>query len=120
MYLLYPRLPLAIAEKIAQGYVSQSVDQLLNLSTCSHISAEFAPTGGNMVKPNELAQIQQQVRDCAKLYSYPNLVSDDTSRQFDTACGILLSQKMFLHPSELLMLFVHRSCHIFHYDCILQ
>lgn len=100
MYLLYPRLPLPVAEAVVLKRAVLSVEELLEQSDIFHENIQFAPTGGNKVTEHELRDLQQAVRNCAEQFEYPNLTSDDAARQFDVDCGILLHQNMRLHPSE--------------------
>lgn len=100
MYLLYPRLPLPIAEALAAERASMNVEELVRCSSTSHEASQFAPTGGNKIRPDELNALQQQVRECAGQQGYPNAVSDEESKQFDIQCSIFLHQNMSLHPSE--------------------
>ena len=100
MYLLYPRLPLPIAEAVVLERSVKSIDELLEDSDIFHESIQYAPTGGNRISEIELKELQQVVRTCAEEHGYPESTSDDVARQFDVACGVLLHQKMQLHPSE--------------------
>ncbi|HEU5379097.1 MAG TPA: DUF6339 family protein [Ktedonobacteraceae bacterium] len=100
MYLLYPRLPLPIAEALSVERASMNVEELVRCSSTSHEASQFAPTGGNKIRPDELNALQQQVRECAGRHGYPNAVSDEESKQFDIQCSIFLHQNMYLHPSE--------------------
>lgn len=100
MYLLYPRLPLPIAEAIVQKCAALTIEELSDESDIFHESIQFAATGGNRINSNELKDLQQKIRICAEEFGYPDPASDDLSRQFDVACGILQHQNMRLHPSE--------------------
>jgi hypothetical protein len=100
MYLLYPRLPLPVAEAVVLNRAVKSVEELLEESDIFHESVQFAPTGGNKVDENELRNLQRSVRECAEKFGYPGSASEDSARRFDAACGILLHQSMHLHPSE--------------------
>lgn len=100
MYLLYPRLPLPVAEAVVLNRAVKSIEELLEESDIFHESVQFAPTGGNKVDENELRNLQRSVRECAEKFGYPGSASEDSARRFDAACGILLHQNMHLHPSE--------------------
>jgi hypothetical protein len=100
VYSLYPRLPLAVAEKLAQERATLSIEELAQLSGCAHHAMQYAPTGGNRVSSEWLGKLQQTVRECAQKYGYPNLADDSSSRDFDVQCGSYLYEKMRLHSSE--------------------
>jgi hypothetical protein len=99
-HLLYPRLPLSIAQNLVAERSSLSVEALVNLSALHHEAAQFAPTGGNKVSSQYLRELQRQVRECAQLHGYPGKTKVDSSRHFDIACGILLYEHMHVYPSE--------------------
>lgn len=99
MYFLYPRLPLATADKLISELESLSIPALCETSDVYHPAVQYYESGSR-VSVNDLKQLQEAVRECAAQYGYPNLVGDEESRSFDTACGKLLHQSMHLHPSE--------------------
>jgi hypothetical protein len=99
-YLLYPRLPLPVAQTLAAERASMPAVLLESLSSLCHEAAQFAPTGGNKVPPQNLQQLQKRVRECAALHGYQEKIDADSSRNFDAACGILLFENMHLYPSE--------------------
>lgn len=100
MYLLYPRLPLAIAEKLAYERCFQSTRELVKLSNVRHESATIAPVGGNRADEGFLHEIQKQMRDCARGAGYPNLRNEESFRKFDLDCARLIHDSLCLHPSE--------------------
>ena len=100
MFILYPRLPLPVAEKLWLKLAAADISSASSFSSAEHNAVQFAPTGGSQAKVEHLVEIQQLVRDCAKDNGYPHSVNDETSRNFDVKCGILLHNMMKLHPSE--------------------
>lgn len=99
MYFLYPRLPLATANKLISELESLSIQELCDISDLHHPAIQYYESGSRAPE-NDLKQVQEAIRSCAAQYGYPNLVGDQESRSFDTACGKLLHQNMRLHPSE--------------------
>lgn len=112
MYRLYPKIPLAYAEKLAMEYRCLDVSVLVNRSQVISPNAYFAPTGGNRVTEDLLEALQNEIRWCAKNYGYPEQVNDEAARNFDIDCGIICYDEMKLHPSEAssLELWAHMTC----------
>src|SRR5258708_4100921 len=100
MYLLYPRISLAIAEKLATDYSAKSIEELVVSSDIYHEQSVIAPVGGNKVEERKLKTIQRQIRDCAKHSGYPTTSNEDNFGKFDYECAVLMYNNMFLHPSE--------------------
>lgn len=100
MYYLYPRLPQHIAQQLAETIITKSLDELIEVWETTHEVVTFAPTGGNRIPPKSLEALRTSVLTLAKQYGYPNTLTKKDARKFDVECGILLHQKMKLHPSE--------------------
>jgi hypothetical protein len=100
LYYLYPRLPQHIAEQLAETLIRQSPSELSEVWGTTHEAATFAPTGGNRITPKSLELLRAAVLTLAKQYGYPNIPDKNGARAFDADCGILLHQKMQIHPSE--------------------
>ncbi len=98
--LLYPRLPLTVARKVATEYSSQSIEHLLNLSGVNHPTISYSPTGGNRVTESYLQEIYKRMRDTACNYGYPRPVDDLRARGFDASSGQILHEMMDVTPAE--------------------
>lgn len=114
MYLLYPRLPLATAEKLACELASLPIRDLSALSGLTHDSVQYSPTGGNKVQLSQMQKLQHSIRECAQINGYPEFSDEDECRTFDIQCSVTLHQNMFIHPSEA----SHREVWVF-MTCIL-
>ncbi len=100
MYLLYPRLPLAVAEKLATERSVKTIADLVSISAIKQESATLAPIGGNKADDDFLRGIQKEIRGCAKQSGYPDSFGEESFRKFDVKCARLLYDCLFLHPSE--------------------
>lgn len=100
MYRLYPRLPLIIAESLAQHAASQDVEQLRAASSLMHPAMYFAPTGGSQTSEHDIQAVYETIRTCAVEHGYPAPIRVDAARAFDTQCGIRLFEQMPIHASE--------------------
>lgn len=100
MYRLYPRLPLAVAEELAQRYATVDMNRLTAAGALWHTAAYYAPTGGNKASEVEIAALQQAIRSCAVGHGCPEPPKADVARMFDIQCGIRLYEQLQIHPSE--------------------
>lgn len=99
MYLLYPRLPLAVAAHLVLKQSGLNISELKQISSTHHTAVQFYETGSK-VSENDLKKLQLDVRTCAQKYGYPSHISEQDARLFDTECGKILHQNMKLHPAE--------------------
>ncbi|GAB4281103.1 MAG: hypothetical protein Kow0080_34510 [Candidatus Promineifilaceae bacterium] len=99
MYLLYPRLPLAIAVRLVSERSSMTISDLAKISGTEHTAVQYYETGSKVSK-GDLKKIQSDVRICAGKFGYPDPSGEQNLRSFDTECGQLLHQSLKLHPSE--------------------
>jgi len=99
MYLLYPRLPLAIAVRLVSERSSMTISDLAKISSIDHEAVQFYETGSK-VSERDLQHLQADVRKCAENFGYPDPASEQDLRSFDTECGKFLHQSLKLHPSE--------------------
>lgn len=99
MYLLYPRLPLAVAVSLVSERSSMAISDLAKISSTGHTAVQFYETGSK-VSEGELQKLQADVRSCAGKFGYPDPSGEQDLRSFDTECGQLLHQSLKLHPSE--------------------
>lgn len=99
MYLLYPRLPLAVADNLVLERNGLAVSELVQISNIHHETVKYYETGSK-IPSKDLGKLQNSIRTCAKQYGYPDPANEKDVRAFDIACGELLHQTMQLHPSE--------------------
>lgn len=100
IYYLYPRLPLYIAQQLAESHVSKPLSDLVGVYHTAHESATFAPTGGNRIRDDLLETLRAEIVELAKQCGFPNGLDKNSARSFDTKCGISLHQRLQIHPSE--------------------
>ncbi len=99
MYLLYPRLPLAVAVSLVSERSSMAISALAKISSTGHTAVQYYETGSKVSEGN-LENLQADVRKCAEKFGYPDPAGEQDLRSFDIECGKLLHQTMKLHPSE--------------------
>jgi hypothetical protein len=99
-YYLYPRLPQHIAQKTAEMLVTRTIRELEDLWRTAHDAVTYAPTGGNRITAEQLELLRAAILTIAQRYGYPDTLSKNSARTFDTECAIVLHETMRLHPSE--------------------
>lgn len=99
MYLLYPRLPLAVAFSLVSERSSMTISDLAKISSTGHRAVQYYETGSK-VSDGDLEKLQSDIRCCARKFGYPDSTGEQDLRSFDTECGQLLHQSLRLHPSE--------------------
>jgi hypothetical protein len=98
---LYPRLPMRIAQELAEDRANRSPAELRSPNgELDHPAVWYAPTGGNRVDEKTLREIQHLVRDCADRLEYPAPVDDLQRHRFDAECAVILYENMGIGPAE--------------------
>jgi len=98
--LLYPQLPPAFARVLADELLSKSIQDLFALSSTSHHSAIYAPTGGIRVSESHLHKVNQCIRENAIKSDYPAPLTGLNTQSFDASLGRILYEILEITPSE--------------------
>jgi hypothetical protein len=97
---LFPRLPRALATRLAHERAKLGIDELRELAELSHPSVSFSPTGGARISENTLGVLAEAVRSLAGECGYPEPRSVAAKDQFDGRLGKLLHRDAGLTASE--------------------
>lgn len=97
---LFPRLPLAIAKKLAKDRGRSTVREAQQLSSCGHRSSTFAAVGGQRVSDTELESFADQIRKLAQTHGYPDKPRMDGVATFEARCAAFLHAKAGITPTE--------------------
>jgi len=97
---LFPRLPLAIAKKLADERGRSSLVEAERVSSCGHKSSTFAAVGGQRVSDNELESLANEIRKLATTHGYPEKPRMDGVATFEARCAAFLHGGVGITPTE--------------------
>src|SRR5215831_1836896 len=97
---LYPRLPPAIGDALAQERATESIAALEKLSSCEHPDAVYGPTGGGRVPKSTLEELRAAVLKVATACGFPSGLGEKEKRRFDAECAALLHTMMGIVAAE--------------------
>lgn len=97
---LYPRLPGAVANRIAKDRCDNSIPELESMSSVSDEHVIFTTVGGTRVPEQKLTEIKSGIEDIVIDLGYPDEPDRERSRKFDRRVAVFLHKKLDIHPGE--------------------
>lgn len=97
---LYPRLPMAAADRIWEAMAEEPVATLEAQAASEHPEQVYAPTGGQRATPESITKLRAVIVECASKCGYPEGGSTATRATFDASSAGLLMQHLHIAPGE--------------------
>lgn len=95
--ILYPQLPHAAAEQLADERRSLSIREAAEVACWDHPDVFFTPTGGRRATKENLIKLRAALVDLAMQLGYPD---SGNEQAFDKPAAALLHSSMQLSPAE--------------------